>query len=131
MIDSSDEKLLPVFEPMPGKIVAQVVGERGVYGTGLIVKPSTVRNPRTTAIVIAIYEPFLLDQKDDRETEAFVKVGDTIIFGMHSGIEIEYGAEKVIILREQEILTKVKLRNPDDISKMGVATEGTFDDIEG
>jgi co-chaperonin GroES (HSP10) len=111
---------------MPGKIVAKVIGERGVYGSGIILKPATVRNPRTTAEVIAVYEPFLVNNE---ETEAYVQVGDKIIFGMHSGIEIEYGTEKVIILREQEILTKVETDDVSDISV--VSNTAGFDDLEG
>lgn len=126
----ADEKQgIPVFQPMPGKIVARVVGERDHYGKGLILKSPTVRNPRTTAVVVAVYEPFLVNET---ETEAYVNVGDTIIFGLHSGIEIEYGDEKVIILREQEILTKIKLSSPEDISTIGVSRgDAIADDLEG
>jgi co-chaperonin GroES (HSP10) len=115
------EQIKPTFKPMPGKIVARVVGERDTYGSGLILKPATRVNPRTTAEVVAVYEPFLLDNSNpESETSSYVQVGDIIIFGLHSGIEIEYGEEKVIILREQEILTKVIVQKPEDISRIGV-----------
>lgn len=115
------------FRPMPGKIACQVVGERDTYGSGLIIKPATRVNPRTTAKVIAVYEAFMVNEK---ETESFVKVGDLVIFGMHSGIEVEYGqSEKVIILREQEILCIVEA-DDEEISKVGVAA-GVFDDMDG
>jgi co-chaperonin GroES (HSP10) len=121
------------WEPMPGKIICKVVGETSTFGNrGIIFKPVTHKQLRTTAEVIAVYEPFLLDNANkESETSAYVEVGDIVIFGMHSGIEIEYGADKVIILREQEILTKVKLAVAEDISKIGVASEGSFDDVEG
>jgi co-chaperonin GroES (HSP10) len=118
----------PKFFPMPGKIVAQVIGEREVYGKGLILRPSTIQNPRTTAKVIAVYEPFMVN---DTETESYVKVDDIVIFGMHSGIMIEYGEEKVIILREQEILTKIVVEDEKAIEEVGVATDKTFEDIDG
>jgi co-chaperonin GroES (HSP10) len=118
----------PKFFPMPGKIVAQVIGEREVYGAGLILRSPTVNNPRTTAKVIAVYEPFMVN---DTETESYVKVDDIVIFGMHSGIMIEYGLEKVIILREQEILTIIKVEDEEAVEEIGVAREGTFDDIDG
>jgi co-chaperonin GroES (HSP10) len=117
------------FEPAPGKIVAKVVGESEFLDKGrLIIAPSTRANPRTTAIIIAIYEPFM---SGEHETKPFFDVGDKVIFGMHSGIEIEYGRnEKVIILREQEILTKV-FADDEDLPEVGVASNGTFDDLDG
>lgn len=121
--DAPQPELKVKFRPMPGKIVCQVVGERDTYGSGLILKPATRVNPRTTAKIIAVYEPFLLNPADDNsETESYLKAGDTVIFGLHSGIEVEYGQEKVIILREQEILCIVEA--PDDvIASTGVAQE--------
>lgn len=123
------DELKVKFRPMPGKIVVRVIGERDTYGSGLILKPASRINPRTTAVVLFVYEPFLLDPANDKETESYVKVGDKIIFGLHSGIEVEYGAEKVIILREQEILCIIEA-NDDTIAATGVAA-GTFDDVEG
>jgi co-chaperonin GroES (HSP10) len=120
------------WEPMPGKIICRVVGDTETFGGGKIFKPVTHRQPRTTAEVIAVYEPFLLDNANEKsETSAYVEVGDIVLFGMHSGIEIEYGDQKVIILREQEILTKVKLVNPDDVQHIGLAAQGPLDDVEG
>ena len=116
--------------PMPGKIVCEVIGERDTLGkSGLIFRPPTVQQPRTTAKVLAIYEPFINDFNE--ESESYLKPGDIIIFGKHSGVEVEYGdSGKVIILREQEILTKVEIEKPEDIHELGVAPE-RFDDLEG
>jgi co-chaperonin GroES (HSP10) len=118
-----------VWDPMPGKIVAKAVEEQSTFRTGgIIIKPATVSQPRTTARVVAVYEPFL-DVHDTEETKPFVDVGDLIIFGRHSGIELEFGSERVICLKESEILTKVKLSNPEDASKIGVVS-GKFDHLE-
>lgn len=119
-----------IFKPMPGKVACRVVGEREHYGrSGLIVRPVTNRRPRTTAVVIAVYEPFT-DYGDKEESVPFVEVGDTVVFGMHAGVEVEYGDETVIILREQEILTKVVVESPEDAKHIGVAA-GPLDDVEG
>lgn len=118
------------WEPMPGKVVCKVVGERETYGrTGLIVRPPTAAQPRTTAEVVAVYDPFV-DYGDTEETKSYVEVGDIVVFGKHSGVEVTYGDQTVIVLREQEILTKVKLESPEDVAAMGVAP-GAFDDLEG
>lgn len=116
--------------PAPGKIAVKLVGESEFVGeTKLILAPPTRYNPRTTGIVVAVYEGFKNDA--DKDVEPWFDIGDKVIFGQHSGIEVEYGRnEKVIILREAEILVKVELENEEDIEKLGVA--GTaFDDLEG
>jgi co-chaperonin GroES (HSP10) len=116
------------WEPMPGKIVVKVVEERDHFRSGgIIVKPPTVQQPRTTGRVVAVYEPFT-DVNDSQETTAFVEVGDLVIFGKHSGIELEFGDERVVCIRESEILTKVVLSDPEDASKVGVAA-GKFDHL--
>jgi co-chaperonin GroES (HSP10) len=119
----------PKFKPMPGKIVVKTVGESEFLDRSkLIFAPATRANPRTTGVIIAVYEAFTIGEV---ETEPFLKVGDKVIFGMHSGIEIEYGREKVVILREQEILTIVEVEEDADIEQIGVATNKAFDDIDG
>lgn len=115
------------WEPMPGKIVVKVLGERDTYGKGLIFRPASVHRPRTTGRVIAVYEAFI-DYGDKDETKPFLEVGDIVVFGQHSGIEVEYGSDKVVVLREQEILTKVRIEKAEDIQHLGVAG-GALDDV--
>lgn len=118
-----------IWEPMPGKVAVKVLGERDTWGKGgRIIRPATAVRPRTTAKVIAVYDAFI-DYGDTEESKPFLSVGDIVVFGQHAGIEVEYGNDKVIILREQEILTRVKLENPEDIGALGVAP-GQLDDVE-
>lgn len=101
-----------VFEPMPGKIVCETLADQMQTDAGLIL----LRDPNTSKIakVIAIYEPFNYhtDRPDDI-TEPYVAVGDYVIFGRHSGTEITVTLDGVrkqaIVLKEQEILTKVRM----------------------
>lgn len=116
--------------PMPGKVAVRVVGERETFDrAGLIIRPVTNRRPRTTAVVIAVYEPFM-DYGDKEESTPFVEVGDTVVFGIHAGVEVEFGGEQIIILREQEILTKVKVESPEDLADVGVKASAHADLIE-
>lgn len=119
-----------VWSPLPGKIVAQVIGESEYLinknGVTLFAAPGAVY-PRTTAKVIAVYDPYT-PNGDDR-LESIVQVGDIVIFGRHSGIEIQYGREKVIVLKEVEILTKVSVTEDVPIEEVGVAA-GAHDDVE-
>lgn len=116
--------------PMPGKVAVRVVGERETFDrAGLIIRPVTNRRPRTTAVVIAVYEPFT-DYGDAQESVPFVEVGDTVVFGMHAGVEVEFGGEQIIILREQEILTKVKVESPEDLADVAVSPGAHADLVE-
>jgi co-chaperonin GroES (HSP10) len=118
------------WEPLPGKIIAKVIGESEFLvnrnGVQLFSAPGAVY-PRTTARVIAVYDPYTPD--GESSLEPIVKVDDIVIFGRHSGIEIQYGREKVIILKEVEILTKIKVLDDTPIEEVGVA-RGAHDDVE-
>lgn len=122
----------PIFEPMPGKVVVQEIKaseflvddpKSGVQ----IFAPSVGPQRRTTGVVVAVSEPW---QQGEGEPmlETFLKVGDNVIFGPHSGVEVEYGRKKVIILREIEILTKVRVEKESDLQGVGVAA-GANDDL--
>lgn len=113
----------PVFEPMPGKVVVEAIDPSKFLidrnGVQIFAADTTVRR-KTTGVVIAVSEPW---QQGEGEPmlETFLKPGDHVIFGAHSGVEIEYGRKRVIILREIEILTKVRVAQPADLESVGVA----------
>jgi co-chaperonin GroES (HSP10) len=95
-----------IFEPMPGKIVAKVRTTEQQSGLILLSDPAHSR----IAEVVAVYEPFSLHlDKPDEMTEAYVSVGDLVIFGRHNGTEVSVGRDKVIVLKESEILTKIRM----------------------
>jgi len=110
----SDEEI--VFEPMPGKIVCELLSSELETGAGLIL----LRDPNSSRIakVIAVYEPFNYhtDRPDDL-TEPFVGVGDLVIFGKNNGTEITVTLDGVrksaLVLTEKEIMTKVRVRRKD------------------
>lgn len=52
--------------------------------------------------VIAIGEGKLAD--DGSRTKLTVKKGDTVVYGKYSGTELELNGEKLLILRENELL---------------------------
>ena len=117
------------FEPMPGKIVVQAVGESEFLvnkGKAIIFANPAGQRPRTTGIVIAVPEPWRQGE-DEPELVTFLQVGDKVIFGAHSGVDVQLGRKKFIILREIEILTKVV--GEGDIQEVGVAP-GQHDDVE-
>jgi co-chaperonin GroES (HSP10) len=103
---------LVLYKPMPGKIVVKVRTEETRSGLILLSDPANSR----IAEVVAIYEPFNLHlDQPDQMTEAYVQVGDLVIFGRHNGIEISVGRERVVVLKEAEILTKIEVIDTDEL----------------
>lgn len=122
--------LEPIFEPMPGKVVVEAIkaSQFLVNRGGVQIFASEVGGrPRTTGVVLAVPAPWRQGEGEP-ELESFLQPGDHVIFGQHSGVEVEYGRKKVIILREIEVLTKVKAVEPEDLKEIGVASQG-FDDL--
>lgn len=99
-----------VFEPLPGKVVCETLDNQMKTGGGIIL----LRDPNNSRIarVIAAYVPFRYPEEEDF-TEPFVKVGDYVIFGKHSGTEITVSIDgerrQAIVLKENEILTKIRV----------------------
>ena len=124
-----EEKVVKQWLPMPNKVVVKVVEDKTTWDrAGRIIKPDTIAQPRTTALVIAVYEPFVDSQ--DNEVGSYVQVGDYVVFGKHGGIELAFGEEKVVVLWEKEILTKVVFNEPAAPAAAQFPTE-PFDDLEG
>jgi co-chaperonin GroES (HSP10) len=133
MIGQGDRKYAElediIFEPMPGKVVAEVIGDDEFFDDSrLLIRPQTIKIPRTTARVIAIYEPFLLDD-GVTESKPYVAVGDLIIFGVMSGTSIKLGNKQCVVIRETEILTKFRNATKAQIDTAGVV-RGEFDDLD-
>ena len=101
------------FQPMPGKILVEVDRSGWQQRSRLIL----LSNPAANKIgqVTHIYEPFNLHlESEDRLTEAYVQVGDWVIFGKHSGTEITVEGVVRVVLKESEILTKVLFTEEED-----------------
>jgi co-chaperonin GroES (HSP10) len=101
-----------LYKPMPGKIVAKLRVEEQRSGLILLSDPANSR----IAEVIAVYEPFNLHlDQPDQMTEAYVQVGDLVIFGRHNGVEVSVGRDRVVVLKESEILTKIEVIDTDQL----------------
>ena len=88
----------PVFHPMPGKIVVDLITEEEIGG---IIIPAQYQQQRVIGTIRAL--------GDDEEEGDFydLKVGDTVLFGRNSGVEVTVDRIKVLVLRTSEILCKV------------------------
>ncbi len=94
---------------MPGKVIIKVA-ENNITEDGLYLVNSA---RQTMGKIISVYDDFI-DPDTDAEVTPFLSVGDTVIFGQHSGVEVTINREKYIILVEREILCKITFEEKED-----------------
>jgi co-chaperonin GroES (HSP10) len=130
--------LAEMIEPMPGKLAVQVDTKDQITPQGLYIPEGVARSIHeqrpTQGVVIAIAE----DDKDydgieedaaelgaDPDipmTKPFA-IGDRVVFGRYSGVEITYwpdrtkNKEKIIILKNEDILCRLK--TSDEVTVKG------------
>ena len=99
----ADAKL--TLKPLDDRVVVQQV-EAEEKTSGGILLPDTAKQKPQKGKVIAV-GPGKLHDNGTRAPLA-VAVGDTVLFGKYSGSDVEVSGTEYKILRESEILAKVK-----------------------
>ena len=99
----ADAKL--TLKPIDDRVVVQQV-EAEEKTAGGILLPDTAKQKPQKGTVIAVGPGKLLDSGS--RAPLAVKVGDTVLFGKYSGSDVEVSGAEYKILRETEILAKVK-----------------------
>jgi chaperonin GroES len=93
------------LKPLDDRVVVQA-SDAEEKTTGGILLPDTAKQKPQQGKVIAV-GPGKLSDKGDRLALAG-KVGDTVLFGKYSGSDVEVGGREFKILREADILAKLK-----------------------
>lgn len=95
------------LHPLADRILIRRAKREEVSPGGIII-PETVDDKRAALIgtVVAAGPGRVLD--DGRRREPEVKTGDEVIYGKYSGTALEVGGEKLLIIREDDILGVVE-----------------------
>ena len=93
------------LRPLDDRVVVEGL-EAEEKTAGGILLPDTAKQKPQQGKVIAV-GPGKLSDKGDRLALA-VKVGDTVLFGKYSGSDVEVSGRELKILREADILAKLK-----------------------
>ncbi len=72
---------------------------------GGIILPDAAREKPQRGTVIAVGPGKMLDS--GKRGELSVRVGDEVFYGKYSGTEIDFGTEKYVVVRENDILAVV------------------------
>lgn len=93
------------IRPLSDRILVKREDAEQKTATGIVI-PDIAQEKPTKATVKAVGPGRVTS--DGRLIEMNVKVGDTVLFGKYSGNEIEVDGEKLLMMREEDILGVVE-----------------------
>lgn len=106
MPEVSAQDLSRILIPGPGKLLVQVKKAEEINRSGLWLSDKAINELQggmrpTQGIVVACGDD------DDSQDVPFAGLGDKVVFGKYSGVEMSYGrGERVILLKQSDILAK-------------------------
>jgi chaperonin GroES len=89
------------FKPLYDRIVVKKAEEADKTPGGIII-PDSAKEKQSDGVVIALGEGRLLMDGSVRPMP--LSVGDHVMFGKYSGTEISVDGEKLLLLREDDII---------------------------
>ncbi|WP_296701825.1 co-chaperone GroES [Thiocapsa sp. UBA6158] len=89
------------LRPLHDRVVVRRKEEERTSAGGILIPDSAAEKP-IEGEVIAVGNGKLLDSGDVRRLD--VKVGDRVLFGKYSGTEVKLSEEKLLVMREDDIL---------------------------
>lgn len=92
------------FRPMEDRVLVEPCEAEDKTAGGIIL-PDTAREKPQRGLVIATGPGKLLDSGNRGEMS--VGVGDEVFYGKYAGTEIEFGTDKYVVIRENDILAIV------------------------
>lgn len=91
------------LQPLSDRVIVKRIEGKEVTKGGIIV-PDASKEKQQEGLIVAVgpgrREKGVIVPMD-------VKVGDTVIFGKYSGVEIVVDEEELLILREEELVSKL------------------------
>ena len=89
------------FKPLADRLVVKPLDEEQITPSGIVL-PETAKEKPMKGEVLSV-GPGARDEDGDR-IEMDVKVGDKVLFAKYGGTEIKVDGEKLLILRETDVL---------------------------
>ncbi|QIK38431.1 co-chaperone GroES [Caldichromatium japonicum] len=93
------------LRPLHDRVVIRRLEEERVSAGGIVIPDSAAEKP-IQGEVLAVGKGKLLDNGDVRPLD--VKVGDKVLFGKYSGTEVKVGDEKLLVMREDDIMAIIE-----------------------
>lgn len=93
-----------MLKPLADRVLVEVDVEESKTAGGILL-PDTAQKKSQKGTVIAIGSGKVLDNGERLPFE--VTVGDRVLFAKYSGVDIEEGGKKFLLLSERDILGKL------------------------
>lgn len=92
------------LKPLGDRVVVKPIEQEEITAGGIVLPETAKEKPQRGSIVAAGPGRF----EDGKRVELDVKEGDTVLFAKYAGTEIKIKGEKVLILRESDILAIIE-----------------------
>jgi len=92
------------FRPTDDRILIEP-GEADETTAGGIILPDSAREKPQRGTVVAVGPGKMLDS--GKRGEMCVRLGDEVFYGKYAGTEVEFGGDKYVVLRENDVLAIV------------------------
>lgn len=89
------------IRPLHDRVIVKRKEEEHTSPGGIVI-PDTAAEKPIRGTVIAVGDGKVLDNGQIRALD--VKAGDEVLFGKYSGTEVKVGSEKLLVMREEDIL---------------------------
>ena len=91
--------------PLGDRCFIQPTPREEMTRSGIVLPDTAKEKPQEGTILSA--GPGKIND-DDQRTPLQVKAGDVVVYGKYSGSEVEVDGEKLVLLRESELLAKLE-----------------------
>jgi len=95
------------LRPLNDRVVVKPVDKEETFAGGQLVLPETAKEKPQQGEVLAV-GPGRFDEEGEKRIPLDVQVGDLVLYAKYGGTEIKLGDEKVLILKESDILAVVE-----------------------
>lgn len=93
------------IRPLHDRVILRRKEEDRMSPGGIVIPDSAAEKP-IKGEVTAIGKGKMLDNGDVRPLD--IKVGDQVLFAKHSGTEVKFEGEDLLVMREEDILAVVE-----------------------
>lgn len=94
------------LRPLADRVVVEPVEKEETFAGGELVLPDTAKEKPQQGKILAVGAGRMDD--DGKRLPMDVSVGDTILFAKYAGTEIKVDGDKLLILKESDILAIVE-----------------------
>lgn len=93
------------LRPLADRLVVEPIEQEEVTAGGIILPETAKEKPQQGKVIAA--GPGRRDENGKR-IAMDVKVGDRVLYAKYSGTEVKLGAQKVLVMRESDILAIIE-----------------------